>query len=120
MKALTICNPYPYLIATGEKRVENRTWYPPAGLDRFVIHAGKSKEYMQGIDTTRYAHRLVWGSAIGFVELLGAVHLRQVKERSLPPAFEFLYTHKHAFGPVCWVLGRYWHFRTPIYRPGDA
>lgn len=42
MKALTLIQPWGGLIATGVKRVENRTWHPPNGIvgQRFAIHAG--------------------------------------------------------------------------------
>lgn len=42
MKALTLIQPWAGLIATGVKRVENRTWAPPELLigQRFAIHAG--------------------------------------------------------------------------------
>ncbi len=48
MKALTICQPYAELIMRGVKRVENRTWatrYKGA----LLIHAGKSREWYQGL-----------------------------------------------------------------------
>jgi len=43
MRALTLIQPWAGLIATGAKRIENRTWRPPADMigQRFAIHAGK-------------------------------------------------------------------------------
>jgi len=42
MRALTLIQPYGGLIATGIKRVENRTWPAPPSMlgQRFAIHAG--------------------------------------------------------------------------------
>ena len=42
MKALTLTAPWAYAITTFGKRVENRTWRPPASLvgQRIAIHAG--------------------------------------------------------------------------------
>lgn len=43
MKAITLTQPYATLVAIGAKRVETRSWQPPAGLiyERVAIHAGK-------------------------------------------------------------------------------
>lgn len=43
MRALTVKQPWASLIASGVKRIENRTWKPPKTLapgERFAIHAG--------------------------------------------------------------------------------
>lgn len=39
--ALTLLNPWAHLIAHCGKDVENRTWMPPEGVWRLLIHAGK-------------------------------------------------------------------------------
>ncbi len=41
--ALTLHRPWPWAIIHGSKRVENRSWAPPAWLigQRLAIHAGK-------------------------------------------------------------------------------
>lgn len=43
MKALTIHQPWNWLIAHGHKPVENRIWWPPRGTvgTRIALHAGK-------------------------------------------------------------------------------
>lgn len=43
MKALTLIQPWSWAIAHAGKRVENRTWAPPASVigQRVAIHAGK-------------------------------------------------------------------------------
>lgn len=42
MRAMTVKQPWASLIASGEKRIENRSWRPPAALigERIAIHAG--------------------------------------------------------------------------------
>lgn len=42
MRALTVKQPWASLIASGVKRIENRSWRPPAALvgQRIAIHAG--------------------------------------------------------------------------------
>jgi hypothetical protein len=45
VKALTIIQPFAWLIAVGAKRVENRTWpAPPRFHGPLLIHAGKADE----------------------------------------------------------------------------
>lgn len=46
MKALTLWQPWAFLVARGYKLVENRPWTPPKDLigERFAIHAGKRFE----------------------------------------------------------------------------
>ena len=43
MRALTIRQPWASLIASGAKRLENRSWSPPADMigQRIAIHAGQ-------------------------------------------------------------------------------
>lgn len=40
MKALSILQPYAWLIVHGHKDIENRSWYTPF-RGRFLVHAGK-------------------------------------------------------------------------------
>lgn len=42
MKALTVTQPFAYLMAAGHKRVENRNWVPPASMlgAELLIHCG--------------------------------------------------------------------------------
>lgn len=48
MLALTVCQPYASMIASGEKLCENRTWHPPKSLRSgtwIAIHAGSSRAW---------------------------------------------------------------------------
>lgn len=40
MKALSILQPWAWLIVNGHKDIENRTWYTPY-RGKFIVHAGK-------------------------------------------------------------------------------
>jgi hypothetical protein len=45
MKALSIQQPWAWLIANGHKEIENRNWrYPPSFRGTFLIHAGKKPD----------------------------------------------------------------------------
>lgn len=41
MKALSICQPWAWLIVMGHKDVENRSWYTPY-RGKFLVHTGKT------------------------------------------------------------------------------
>lgn len=70
LRALTIYNPWAALIASGVKRIENRTWTPDrAGLrvgDYLAIHAGVFKPGREGTEGE-------WGAALELAERAGIV-----------------------------------------------
>ena len=78
MKALTLIQPWAWCITHAGKRVENRTWPPPAPLlgERFAIHAGVSRSGAetvdhlaeQGIVVTGPVH---FGAIVATVQLVG-------------------------------------------------
>jgi hypothetical protein len=49
MKALTICQPFAHLIATGQKIVENRVW-STSYRGMVATHAGKSRDWLSDVD----------------------------------------------------------------------
>ena len=59
MKAITLWQPFPSLIAAGEKTSETRSWAPPAGLvgERIAIHA--AKRHITFADTMGWSDELV-------------------------------------------------------------
>ncbi|HET7675662.1 MAG TPA: ASCH domain-containing protein [Gammaproteobacteria bacterium] len=98
MKALTICQPYPHLIALGEKRVENRTWYT-RHRGELAIHAGKSRSWLADDIADKY-QEMVFGAVIAIAQLVDCVEYG-------PKAFArypWLESHVHAGGPFCWIL----------------
>lgn len=115
MKALTLHQPWAWAIIHGPKRIENRTWAPPASLigQRIAIHAGKTFDHdghhwiLQSfpdlsIPTDSAAFRR--GAIIGSVELVGV-------ERKDPgdPWWE---------GPVGWRLDKPLAYPEPIVCSG--
>jgi hypothetical protein len=93
LMALTICQPYAHLIARGEKRIENRTW-PTAYRGPLVIHAGKSREWLNGEDTSSMA----FGAVVAVVDLIGCQRIEDLKGAWAE--------HAYANGPWCWMFGR--------------
>lgn len=119
MKALTICQPYAHLIATGEKWVENRTWQT-SHRGSLVIHAGKSRKWLTP-DSWENPDRccgilvseMAFGAFIAFCDLVACVSPASVRNRERDAMYaleeigigvdEFL-DHEHTVGPYCFVL----------------
>lgn len=101
MKALTICQPYPWLIIHGGKTIENRTW-PTAYRGPLVIHAGKSRKYIDSIEELVAAgvsmlaspDDYCYGVIQGIVDLVDCV----------PYAHPSVADNPWREGPWCWVL----------------
>ncbi len=103
MKAISIKQPWAWLIATGYMTVENRKWYTAHRGD-ILIHASKSKKdlerdidhvrrvFMIGIDP----ERLEFGKALAVADLIGCT-----KE---PEARVDQYWHKEGY--FAWILRR--------------
>jgi hypothetical protein len=101
MKALTIRQPWAWLIMEGRKRIENRTWQA-SYRGPLLIHAGvyyKKKEYndicervkrLRDIDIP-IKDDLDFGGIVGKVNLVGIV----------APQFE---GEPFEEGPYCWLL----------------
>lgn len=79
MKALTLIQPWAWCITHAGKRVENRTWAPPASLlgQRFAIHAGKAPRIAEAerdlAEHGVYVHPpdVVFGAVVATVRLVG-------------------------------------------------
>lgn len=103
-KAITICQPYPELILRGEKRVENRSWYTPY-RGRFLIHAGKSRAWLQPGDLTRFGRELAFGAIVGEATLIDCLHINDLLNGSaVHKRYPWLKGHEHAIGPWLWIL----------------
>lgn len=103
MKAITICQPYPHLIVIGEKHVENRTW-PTHYRGPLVIHAGKSRAWLDGgeMDTNGIPH--VFGAIVATCTLADCVRVEEIHAGLLDQRFPQLRDRAHCHGPWCWVL----------------
>jgi activating signal cointegrator 1 len=97
MRALTVCQPFAELIASGEKRVENRLW-PTRYRGPLAIHAGSSRHWLKEYRGTlpRY---MEFGRIIAIVDMVDCVHFT-----CLDSMYPDLKDHPFASGPWCWVL----------------
>lgn len=94
IKALTVSQPYASLIASGEKRVENRTW-PTDYRGTLAIHAGTGRQYLTKIELEAYNT----GCVIALCTLVDCVRLGM-----LARYWPTLHASEYAQGPWCWVL----------------
>ena len=118
MKALTICQPYAHLIAhyaslDDGKLVENRT-----GATHYrgplIIHAGKSKSWLDSWPDDFDDDDLVFGAAIGIGRLVGCVHIDDVPGSGIVlDNGERLEDHQHTEGKYCWILADVHPLKTP-------
>lgn len=128
MKAITICQPYPFLICLPEtdfrhKRVENRTW-PTSYRGPIAIHAGVSKNWLTletGDDGKPWdadyeipLADMVFGAVVATAVLTHCLAntdvILGVHDAELP----WLRRHQHASGPFCWVLADVQPLARPI------
>ena len=118
MKALTVCNPYPEMILDLTKRVENRTW-PTKHRGWVLLHAGKSREWMEEGDFARYPN-LAWGAIVGRMEVVGCASLFAIRKGLLDPHPRLFWVsgHEHVHGPWCWIIDRVQRLRTPVLCSG--
>lgn len=107
MKALTICNPYPYLIIARRKTCENRTWATNY-RGPLYIHAGKSRQWMDvenGVDLESgiRVDAMAFGAVVGIAKLVACIH---VDSKVLPEWVAKMTEEqrRHVNGPWCWML----------------
>lgn len=106
MKALTICQPYPWLIFSGEKPVENRTW-PTRYRGPLAIHAGKSRAWLDDDEEAEFASAgdpLVFGAIVGTCTLAACLRVEDIEAGKHDAEFPQLIGRAHCGGPWCWVL----------------
>lgn len=102
MKALTVCQPFAHLIATGEKRVENRVWQT-SYRGSLAIHAGKSRDWLRGAQPTP---DMAFGAVVCIVDLVDCVPIEGIARGIYDRKHPWLRYHYHTEGPFCWVLSR--------------
>lgn len=114
MKALTLWQPWSWAIAHAGKRVENRTWAPPASVigQRIAIHAGKKLDV--GAHNSLIAHDVACpadyedGYVRGAVESVATIHGYVICEEGHAKAHgkaDCRIVHNMWFtGPIGWVL----------------
>ena len=116
MKALTICQPYAYLIAMGEKRVENRVW--STGYRGWLaIHAGKSREWLRPGDDY---FPMAFGEVVAIVRLVACLPRVKLPHFVLKtPRYAWLLTDPYVEGPILWVLEDVRIFTEPVAYRGQ-
>lgn len=100
MKAITILQPYAHLIASGEKRVENRTW-PTRYRGPLLIHAGKGRSMLTDSDPSG----MVFGAVVATAQLVDCLRVDRIESGEYADRYPWLRSHPHTFGPWCWILG---------------
>ena len=119
MKALTICQPYAELIASGDKRVENRTW-PTRHRGPLLIHAGKSREWLNlgprgeieqdpddqmDRNSGLWLSDMVFGAVVAQVDVIDCLQSDDILRGAHDEQYPWIRAHSHVQGPWCWVLG---------------
>ena len=115
MKAITILQPYCHLIAVGEKRVENRTWYAPHKLwgEWIAIHAGLSRNLLTAGDLERFPD-MSFGAieAVAFLNICLSRH--EIEYNRVPEDMQWVKKHEHMSGPICWIFTKVIRLPNPI------
>jgi hypothetical protein len=109
LKALTIQNPWLYAITDLDKRIENRTWKPPASIigKRIALHASKQPD-PAGIGAIyRITNRIIsvilpYGKIVATAKVLGWIDAN-CQTASSPELLELM-NDRWFFGPIGWVL----------------
>lgn len=92
LRCLTLHPIWADAIARGPKRVENRSWRPPAGTTWIAIHAG-AKDPLESVGL---AKSLGWsGEGRATSAVVALVRIGEIVERSDDPWF---------MGPLGWTL----------------
>jgi hypothetical protein len=126
MPALTICQPYAYLITLPHtdprhKRVENRTW-PTSHRGDLVIHAGKSREWLHTYDegeiTVAEMMAMPFGAVVAVADMTACMDVGDIDHLNTSHPMRWLRSHPHCEGPVCWVLENVRVLRKPIPAKG--
>lgn len=108
MKALTISQPYASLIASGEKRFENRTW-DCRYRGPLAIHAGKGTQYLDRDELKNYPVSQIIAvcrvvDCINTTVVRTSVHLKWNDGRYSLAEMKAMVADKHFEGPYAIVL----------------
>lgn len=105
VRGLTIIRPWPWAIAWGPKRIENRDWSPPQEEIReglwIALHGGRKW------DEDAFQHILaLWGEGVGYRGAAGQEGIVAVARIAKTVPFVALQAPRSpwATGRVCWIL----------------
>jgi hypothetical protein len=119
VKAITICQPYAHLIATGRKVCENRTWYTPH-RGPLAIHAGKSRAWLdcdKGEDVDHGSgikvSEMAFGAIVAVADLINCIH---IDNKLIVEALATMTDEQrdHVNGPWCFILDNVRPLKSPI------
>ena len=114
MKAITICQPYAHLIATGKKFVENRTWNT-AQRGWLAIHAGLSHKMLDETHSDELIAEMSFGAVVAVAWLHTTVHIdtldTMIANGDVPV---WVREHEHTHGPWCWVFSEVYRLSEPF------
>lgn len=128
--ALSICQPWPWMILAGHKVVENRTWSVNY-RGPLAIHASKSRSWVSHVAPLRESgypipptpqelakqaiddDPLPFGAFVGVVELIDVVEIVSDDRYGLAD-------DPFATGPYCWILANPRALAEPIPARGRA
>lgn len=105
MKSLTISQPFAFLIADGQKPVENRSW-PTNYRGSLAIHAGQGTQYL----TKKELENYTTGAIVATCELVTCLDVTNPSEKQRQElaaagiGLDEILGHKHCEGPWAWVL----------------
>lgn len=86
MKALSIQQPWAWLIVNGHKDIENRDW-PTKGRGRFLVHAGKKLD-KQSLEYLKEEYPdLPWPEMFDLGGIVGEAHIVDCVTQSASPWF---------------------------------
>jgi len=124
--ALTIWQPWAWAIVEGHKKIENRTWQPPAHLlgKWLLIHAGANLD-AQAVPTVRRLVRVPCLPRMTCRHVLGVVRVAKVYGDEIPKfspeQLELDHPGQKRWygGPVAWFFDRAIAFPQPIPMRGQ-
>lgn len=116
MKAITVCQPYASLIASGGKLVENRTW-PTRYRGALAIHAGKSKKWLASWGGP-LPDPMPFGAVVAIANMIACLPIDEIRRGMHDQQFPWLREHEHTEGPWCWVFETIMGFEHPVPATG--
>ena len=111
LRAITVKQPWAELIASGEKRYENRTW-PTRHEGPLAIHAARNADEELARDAGIDLDRVTRGAIIAVAKSVRCVTLRELQDELGTTLIE------HATGPYCWILSDVVRLPEPIFMQG--
>lgn len=109
IRGLTLWQPWAWAICYAGKRIENRTWAPPAQLTHLAIHAGAKYDVGSAEAIRSLGHDVPERMSIASRAIVAVARVVAVTETSEDPWFA---------GPLGWVLDDVRVLDAPVERAG--